>query len=1460
MKKVFLLLLVLSVLQSSIYLPFGAGRVYGLDQEAAETRDAAATPHSSGRALMGYPGLESIPATPEDIAVLNSAGDDTVMARILPSVNSSRTFYARDFSVAPTIAYYQVAADLKRIGAHSYIYLQQGVTTVTDAMLDSIVTEFETIYAKDTDSFGSEPDVDKDKRINILLMDINDSSGGGYIAGYFSAINELPAVNYPGLSNQCEIFYMDVNQGLPDNAGKVNDFFGTLAHEFQHMIQYGVYLSHFSLSNDMEELWMNEAFSQLAIFLNGYGHPVYDVESFMADQEGANQGLLDFNNDLAEYGESYLFALYLYDRFGAGFIKNLTQNPLTGVAGINDQLVRDGKNTTFEEIFEKFQIAMAVDNSSDFGEYSFSSIDLSSIRDNPRYFSKSTILFKSLSSLSNQYTTQVTTLPSTRGGSYRGYGALIDGTRTTGAVNLKLENATGSYYIIKPEGSTAAATYSAFAPISKTIEKLNPDIVNGNTVKLNNDQIALLLYIAKGTPIANKIMITEVAVPADDVKPSTPTIITHTTSYNAISLSWQPSSYTKGIKGYNIYRGSTKINTNAIITTSYTDFTVSSSNTYTYTVEAIGMDDAVSSRSDPATVSTPATPDIVPPAAPSLVYISTRQTTSTLAGITFRLTDTVNAASEISRYEIAILQDGMTNTVFSGDSSDLNVNSEITGFRFNQVYNLYAYAVDTAGNYSQKSPVLRINAGIGPAALNFPTKPANLTGSAIGNHSITISWDASTAAAGILHYNIFRNGVFLTTTSSISYTDSSLDANTTYRYAVEAVGNDADRLNSELSDTLSIIIDRTPPANIAGYPAKGSETDSTVPVQSKLNENGKTYFVCLAAGEAAPSSIQVKQGQNSSGSAVAANRKGSFAVSANTVGGTTIKGLRGMTGYDVYIVSEDAAGNLQTAPVKVGVMTLQDTTPPAFAAAYPKQASVTANSVTIAVKTNEYGKAYYVLLDDNAASPSALQVRTGLNASGAAVSLKGSTDLTGDAESSFSVSGLSSSTSYDVYIVAEDVSDQLQATPVKVDVTTSPTSSDPGPGQVTIPGGTGPSPVIPVAAPVSPAAINSSPTDIIPVQPVLSGAGKATAAVGSDDIDKAFEQAGQSAGGKKITIDIEELPGASQYTVMLPANQVSSGRVDKKIEIQTAIGSIEIPSNMFQGSDVGSAPVIGISIGTADKSKLGSDILKNIGTRPVIELGVSVDGKPFSWQSDNAAVTVTVDYVPSAEELKDPEHIVVWYIDGNGKAVSVPTGRYDPVTKKVTFTTDHFSTYAVVYFQKTFKDIAGSWAKKEIEVMASKGIINGTSDTTFSPDAQITRADFISLLVRTLGLKAKFSTTFSDVKKTDPYYEAVGIAKKLGITNGTGNNKFNPKESISRQDMAALTLKAMQVAGKIDKKAIAKQTLKYNDAPSIASYAYESIVILIERKIIEKKGLEFKPKEFITRAEMADVIYNIYTN
>ena len=384
------------------------------------------------------------------------------------------------------------------------------------------------------------------------------------------------------------------------------------------------------------------------------------------------------------------------------------------------------------------------------------------------------------------------------------------------------------------------------------------------------------------------------------------------------------------------------------------------------------------------------------------------------------------------------------------------------------------------------------------------------------------------------------------------------------------------------------------------------------------------------------------------------------------------------------------------------------------------------------------------------------------------------------------------------------------------------------------------------------------PGNIIKTQPVLSGS-TATVEVTEADLEEAFKNAeADESGYKKVMIEVPEVDGATEYIQHLSASMLTSAEKDRGIELKTSVGAITMPSNMFKASELAGAAEISISLGIADTTALSGDLREQIGDKPVLELKAFTDGKAFSWSNSNAQVTVSINYTPTADELKDPEHIVIWYIDGSGKVVPVPSGRYDIKTGKVTFTTSHFSKYAIAYQHKTFKDIEKSYARKMIEVLASKGIINGTSADTYDPALNVTRADFMVLLVKSLSLNAEVDGNFVDIKPSDYYYNAVGIAKKLGITGGIGSNKYDPKAKISRQDMMVLTARAMSAAGKITMAGSDAGLEKFNDAGSISSYAKVSIATLVKAGIIGGSGGRVYPRDTAKRDEIAAMVYRIY--
>ncbi len=117
-----------------------------------------------------------------------------------------------------------------------------------------------------------------------------------------------------------------------------------------------------------------------------------------------------------------------------------------------------------------------------------------------------------------------------------------------------------------------------------------------------------------------------------------------------------------------------------------------------------------------------------------------------------------------------------------------------------------------------------------------------------------------------------------------------------------------------------------------------------------------------------------------------------------------------------------------------------DTTPPEWIATWPLANPLSPTSLTVRAKTNEAGTAYYVVLPDGAVAPSSAQVKAGTDSSNAPVSAAGSLALTTTTEATAPVGGLSPSTAYDVWFVAQDAAaiPNLQASPTMVDATTSP--------------------------------------------------------------------------------------------------------------------------------------------------------------------------------------------------------------------------------------------------------------------------------------------------------------------------------------------------------------------------------------------------------------------------------------
>nr|WP_154892997.1 endo-1,4-beta-xylanase [Paenibacillus xylanexedens] len=368
----------------------------------------------------------------------------------------------------------------------------------------------------------------------------------------------------------------------------------------------------------------------------------------------------------------------------------------------------------------------------------------------------------------------------------------------------------------------------------------------------------------------------------------------------------------------------------------------------------------------------------------------------------------------------------------------------------------------------------------------------------------------------------------------------------------------------------------------------------------------------------------------------------------------------------------------------------------------------------------------------------------------------------------------------------------------------------------------------------------------------------ATATISSDSLNKAIEQASPGTNGKKqVSIEVPKQANAQSYVVQLPTSNLQSNN-NVEFVLKTDHAALLIPSNMLSNITE-QADQVSIQFSKVLADRLSAEVRAKVGSRPAIDLSIKAGDRVLAWNNSAAPVTVSVPYTPAGQELANAHQLVVLNIDSQGKAAVVPNGRYDAKTGSVVFKTTEFSTYAVAYVTKSFADVQHVlWAKEAVEAMAARDIIKGISDESFAPAASITRADFITLLVRALELKGKDTNTaaFSDVQPTAYYAQAVAIAKELGIASGFEDNTFKPGSSISRQDMMVLTAKALKAAGK---SSVGSGNLaSYSDAESISTYAVDSVTSLVGSGIVNGKGGKIAPTESLTRAEAAVILSRIW--
>ena len=256
-------------------------------------------------------------------------------------------------------SYDTVRAELKFIGTISYIWVALSEWNnghVSSAEVDAMASALERstsrasldstmgILSIDRQVYGNPPNVNSslqkgkgDGKTHFLVCDIQDGFTGSnsYVSGFFYSVDVDPNSGATSTSNRRDMLYIDSYPGIYFNgARRTSGALSTLAHEFQHLIHWNY--------DPYEISFFNEGLSEYAEYLCGF--TLRSPSGYLAN---SNVALTGWDGTLEDYSRAALWTRYVGEQFGLVFLKNLTQNPYSGIQGFEASLVQSGFSTTF---------------------------------------------------------------------------------------------------------------------------------------------------------------------------------------------------------------------------------------------------------------------------------------------------------------------------------------------------------------------------------------------------------------------------------------------------------------------------------------------------------------------------------------------------------------------------------------------------------------------------------------------------------------------------------------------------------------------------------------------------------------------------------------------------------------------------------------------------------------------------------------------------------------------------------------------------------------------------------------------------------------------------------------------------------------------------------------------------------------------------------------------------------
>lgn len=367
--------------------------------------------------------------------------------------------------------------------------------------------------------------------------------------------------------------------------------------------------------------------------------------------------------------------------------------------------------------------------------------------------------------------------------------------------------------------------------------------------------------------------------------------------------------------------------------------------------------------------------------------------------------------------------------------------------------------------------------------------------------------------------------------------------------------------------------------------------------------------------------------------------------------------------------------------------------------------------------------------------------------------------------------------------------------------------------------------------------------------------GVANVVIDEDKIVKRVEELKKKTDKDKEAILVLKLDDTKDkdLNIQLPKKLFTS-LSKENISINIVADDVEfvIPSDVLGDVNIPEGSNIILKLENMDKNAVKYNA-EDQDVKKVINLNLEIvkNGKITEAPKFKSPIVVKID----VKGLGDKDKLAAYYLREQDNALEFVTGKI--IDNQVVLNLDHFSKYIILESNKTFEDIANHWAKLYVESMVAKNVIHGYSDETFRPNDEITRAEFVVMMIN--GLETElvgYKGQFTDVSADEWYADYIATIKELGFAKGYGDGTFRPNDKITRTEAAVMLSNIIDI--ELSEKEIDTLLAQFTDKDDIAAWAVEDIAKVVKAKVMEGNNGKFLSNENTTRAEVATIIYRIY--